>query len=37
MKKLEKMMKFMKRIKTVMLRFSTITGPSKVYAIEACK
>ena len=30
MKKPEKMMKCMKRIKAVILRISTITGPSKV-------
>ena len=37
MKKPKKMMKHMTRIKPVILRFSTITGPSKVCALEACK
>ena len=37
MKKPEKMMNRMKRIKPVILRISTITGPNKVFALEACK
>ena len=37
MKKPEKMMKCKKRIKPVILRISTITGPNKVFALEAYK
>ena len=37
MKKPEKMMKLLKRIMPVILRISTITGPNKVFALEACK
>ena len=33
----EKMMKPMRSTKPVILRISTITGPNKLFALEACK